>query len=55
MWLHLIFIIIIPFSILFWLNTSIYRKLSEQAVLLRRTGQKQLRKRETRLGEWSVY
>ena len=51
MWLHFIFVILIPFSILAWLNTSIYNKLSEQAVLLRRTGQKYLRKREMRLGQ----
>ena len=51
MWLHFIFVILIPFSILAWLNTSIYKKLSEQAVLLRRTGQKHLRKREMRLGQ----
>ena len=54
MWLHFIFILIIPFSLLFWLNTSIYRKLSEQAVMLRRTGQKHLRRRETRLGKGRV-
>ena len=44
-------VIMIPFSILAWLNISIYKKLSEQAVLLRRTGQKHLRKREMRLGK----
>merc|ERR1712141_867844 len=54
MWLHFIFIVMIPFTILFWLNSSIYRKLSEQAVMLRRTGQKHLRRRETRLGRVSL-
>ena len=51
MWLHFILILIVPFALLFWLNSSIYKKLTEQAVTLHRTGQKYLRKREMRLGK----
>ena len=51
MWLHFILILIVPFALLFWLNSSIYKKLSEQALTLQRTGQKYLRRREMRLGE----
>ena len=51
MWLHIILILILPFALLFWLNSSIYKKLSEQALTLHRTRQKYLRRREMRLGE----
>ena len=50
MWLHFILILIVPFALLFWLNSSIYNKLAEQALTLQRTGQKYLRRREMRLG-----
>ena len=55
MWLHFILILIVPFALLFWLNSSIYKKLSEQALTLQRTGQKYLRRREMRLGKRPPY
>ena len=34
LWLHLIFVTIIPVALLVWLNRIIYRKLSEAIILM---------------------
>ena len=54
LWLHLIFVSLIPFTVLFWLNKTIHRKLSKQLVRLRRTGHRSLRRRELRLARVSL-
>ncbi|XP_023339076.1 FMRFamide receptor [Eurytemora carolleeae] len=54
LWLHLIFINILPFCVLLWLNRIIYKKLSEVNVPIRRTGENILRKREVRMARVSI-
>ena len=54
LWLHLLCVTIIPFTVLFWLNKTIHTKLSERLVALRRTGHKSLRRRELRLARVSL-
>ena len=54
LWLHLIFVSLIPFTVLFWLNKTIHNKLSERLVTLRRTGHRSLRRRELRLARVSM-
>ena len=54
LWLHLIFVTLIPFSVLLWLNKTIHRKLSEGIISMRRTGHETLRKRELRLARVSL-
>ena len=54
LWFHLLFVTIIPFTVLFWLNKTIHKKLSERLMTLRRTGHKSLRRRELRLARVSL-
>ena len=54
LWLHLIFVSLIPFTVLFWLNKTIHKKLSERLFRLRRTGHRSLRRRELRLARVSL-
>ena len=54
LWLHLIFVTLIPFSILFCLNKTIHRKLTEGLISMRRTGHEALRRRELRLARVSL-
>ena len=51
--LHILLVTIIPFSLLTWLNTCIYNKLTHKANVLRRTGQN-CRRRELRVGRLSI-
>ena len=51
MWLHFILILLLPFALLLWLNSSIYKKLTEQPFHHHRTGQTFIRRREMRLGK----
>ena len=54
LWLHLIFVTIIPFTILLCLNRTIHRKLTEGLISMRRTGHEALRRRELRLARVSL-
>jgi len=54
LWLHLIFVNIIPFGLLLWLNKKIHQKLSEHLLDIRRTGHDTLRRRELRLARVSM-
>ena len=54
LWLHLIFVTLIPFTVLFCLNKTIHRKLSERDDSVRRTGDETLRRRELRLARVSL-
>ena len=54
LWLHLVFVTLIPFSVLLWLNKTIHRKLSEGLISMRRTAHETLRKRELRLARVSL-
>lgn len=54
LWLHLIFITIIPFGTLLALNIIIYRKLTEASMAVRRTGDEQVRRREVRMARISI-
>ena len=53
-WFHLLFVTLIPFIVLFGLNKTIHRTLSERLVTLRRTGHESLRRRELRLARVSL-
>ena len=52
--MHLIFVTLIPFTVLFCLNKTIHRKLSERDDSVRRTGDETLRRRELRLARVSL-
>ena len=54
LWLHLIFVTLIPFTVLFCLNKTVHRKLSEGLISVRRTGHETLRRRELRLARVSL-
>ena len=54
LWFHLLFVTLIPFTVLFWLNKTIHRKLSERLVTLRRMVHESLRRRELRLARVSL-
>ena len=51
LWLHLLFITVLPFTALFCLNKAIYTKLAEHLTILRRwdTGQHLALSRQTEL------
>ena len=55
LWLHLIFVSLIPMVVLLSLNRAIHVKLSERHMLLRRTGHRSLRRRELRLARGSLF
>ena len=54
LWLHLIFVSIIPLAVLFWLNKTIHRKLCDGIISVRRTGHETLRRREIRMARVSL-
>ena len=54
LWLHLIFVSLIPLSVLFCLNKAIHKKLTNPFVSVRRTGHRSLRRRELRLARVSL-
>jgi hypothetical protein len=54
LWLHLLFVTLIPFIVLLWLNKIIHKKLSKGLISMRRTGHETLRRREVRLARVSL-
>ena len=54
LWLHFLCVNLLPLTLLFWLNTNIYRTLTDRLVTLRRTGNESLRRRELRFGRVSL-
>ena len=54
LWLHVIFLTLFPSLLLFRLNKTIHRKLSENISSVRRTSHETLRRRELRLARVSL-
>ena len=51
---HIFFVTVVPFSLLIWLNTSIYFKLTSNLNVLRRTGENIMRRREMTIGKYKA-